>query len=1180
MAEIENLSITISAGADAAYVALDRLISKLNRTKIELKAFAVGTVVSGLREIKDNANSAADALDRFAASQERANRAMSGFSGSGFTSTMRNAANNVNMATNAITRFVAAMAAAQSIMQRMNFSNAFGGNQLQLPGNVQAPIYTEFVDEDAGQGLLAAADAAKEVDTVMADASEKTEKLGEDIRSVDNSAQRASHSFSAFWNSLRRIGSGAGGVIGKIGELKNHFGGGLIGNLKKSVTGLGQFFSSIKRIAMYRLIRTVIKEITKYIGEGMKNLYNWSKATDQTFAKSMDKIATASKYMGNSFAAMVSPLINALAPVIDFIADKIVDLFNLINQVFARLSGETTYTAAKKIAAEWEESDKNTSRSVGHMKRTILGFDEINKLQAPNGGSGSGSSNADNAANMFETRTIEGGVTSFVDAMRNAFMNGDWQTLGSMLGGKVDEMIRKIDFASIGSTVGYYINGLFSTKYWTLDAINFQNIGGSIATFLNNAIANIDFGMIARSWVQDLTIVADTIIGFFTNFDFGQLAGKLSDFAVNFFDEITRWLNTIDWYDLGQTVWTKIVDFFSNIDYEQLFTSIFTNIGTSIRASTEFLGGIVGGIFESLWGIVTDWWNTNIVGQDSGTILTNVLQALFGVNTAITVGRWVTKNILNPLLSGLFGIDKQKLDDWADTFFDNIKDAWDRLLKLPGKVLNFIVDVFKNPGEWWDNVKKWWHETTVGKTVDSFLVNARNTAQSWWNSVQAWWHETTLGQFVDGFLTYVIDNSPKWWSDVQHWWEGKVGTVMPFITAVRDDSQKWWQDVLHWWEAKVGTVQSFITSVRDDSKEWWDRVKKWWHGTTVGKKVDSFLTSVRDTSSAWWNSVQAWWHNTTVGKAVDSFLTNVKDTSATWWSNVVSWWEGVVNSSPIKKITIEVLDTVKEWWEQIVQWWNEFVSGKWLGIKIGFGDGSGAFTDGIDTQWNADLAERERADLQWQLDQYNLNTQVYMDMWTPWQYWGVSALRWAGLEGLRTTVTVDLAVNAARNAMNGLLAGFRRAKGGIFANGVWSDIPQYAGGTTNAGSLFLAGEAGPEIVGHVGGRTEVLNKSQIASAMFSAVQAAMAPAAANFASAAQSMGVANVSFDFETLAEMIRQGVEQAMGRQNELDRQRNEYLRQINEKDYNQEISTASINRSQNRMNRRAGTTIVAVGN
>jgi len=87
-----------------------------------------------------------------------------------------------------------------------------------------------------------------------------------------------------------------------------------------------------------------------------------------------------------------------------------------------------------------------------------------------------------------------------------------------------------------------------------------------------------------------------------------------------------------------------------------------------------------------------------------------------------------------------------------------------------------------------------------------------------------------------------------------------------------------------------------------------------------------------------------------------------------------------------------------------------------------------------------------------------------------------------------------------------------KAKGGIFANGSWRNLPQFAmggvikngiqkfasGGLPGFGSLFLAGEAGPEIVGNINGRTEILNKSQIASAIYSAVMAGMATAVNSF----------------------------------------------------------------------------------
>ena len=61
-----------------------------------------------------------------------------------------------------------------------------------------------------------------------------------------------------------------------------------------------------------------------------------------------------------------------------------------------------------------------------------------------------------------------------------------------------------------------------------------------------------------------------------------------------------------------------------------------------------------------------------------------------------------------------------------------------------------------------------------------------------------------------------------------------------------------------------------------------------------------------------------------------------------------------------------------------------------------------------------------------------------------------------------------------------------KASGGVFSKGKWSDIPKFADGgvpTLTHGSLFWAGESGPELVGHTGGRTEVLNASQIAVAV-------------------------------------------------------------------------------------------------
>jgi hypothetical protein len=70
--------------------------------------------------------------------------------------------------------------------------------------------------------------------------------------------------------------------------------------------------------------------------------------------------------------------------------------------------------------------------------------------------------------------------------------------------------------------------------------------------------------------------------------------------------------------------------------------------------------------------------------------------------------------------------------------------------------------------------------------------------------------------------------------------------------------------------------------------------------------------------------------------------------------------------------------------------------------------------------------------------------------------------------------------------------GGTKAFGGIFNGYSWNDIPQFAnGGAPTHGTIFAAGENGAEVVGNINRRTEVLNRSQIASSIYSAVVAAM-----------------------------------------------------------------------------------------
>ena len=71
---------------------------------------------------------------------------------------------------------------------------------------------------------------------------------------------------------------------------------------------------------------------------------------------------------------------------------------------------------------------------------------------------------------------------------------------------------------------------------------------------------------------------------------------------------------------------------------------------------------------------------------------------------------------------------------------------------------------------------------------------------------------------------------------------------------------------------------------------------------------------------------------------------------------------------------------------------------------------------------------------------------------------------------------------------------FGKANGGIFT-GSWQPITAYAnGGNPNSGEMFVAREAGPELVGTIGGHSAVMNNDQIVASVSAGVYQAVASA--------------------------------------------------------------------------------------
>ena len=187
---------------------------------------------------------------------------------------------------------------------------------------------------------------------------------------------------------------------------------GMTGAWNAFKTGIQKMFPTItsllkrfRQIAKYRLLRSVLKHITSGFSEGVKNVYNYSKAVGTALAPAMDQAATALQQMKNSIGAAAAPAIMALVPVLQNVVDWFVTLINYANQFFALLNGQNTWTRALPEQAEaFEKSTKAAKGTSKAMKDLLADWDELNIIQSQgnnNSGTGSGKT-AEEYKNMFE----------------------------------------------------------------------------------------------------------------------------------------------------------------------------------------------------------------------------------------------------------------------------------------------------------------------------------------------------------------------------------------------------------------------------------------------------------------------------------------------------------------------------------------------------------------------------------------------------------------------------------------------------------------------------------------------------------------------------------------------------------------------------------------------------------
>lgn len=236
---------------------------------------------------------------------------------------------------------------------------------------------------------------------------------------ISQRGANASAQMERLANSIGKIKAPTASVSKGIKKLSSSFS---VGS-----TAIGKFVKSLGRIAFYRAIRTIVKEITQSFKEGLVNAYHFSKGLNGSLAAALDGIATKSLTMKNQLGSAFGGLLQAIQPILLRIISLITQAANAIAAFFGALNGGT-YLKAKDTAAAWDEA----TGAANKYKNTILGFDEINRLDDQGGGGGGVSPNYND---MFEVAEVPAGIqkiADFVDTLRQ----------------KIEENLAAIEFAA------------------------------------------------------------------------------------------------------------------------------------------------------------------------------------------------------------------------------------------------------------------------------------------------------------------------------------------------------------------------------------------------------------------------------------------------------------------------------------------------------------------------------------------------------------------------------------------------------------------------------------------------------------------------------------------------------------------------------------------------------------
>lgn len=580
-------------------------------------------------------------------------------------------------------------------------------------------------------------------------------------------------------------------------------------------------------------------------------------ATDSAIQKSLElqnalsNLRLAWQGLGNTLGEAIMPavtaVVNALAKAIAVVNMFLRAVFGL--DIIAK--GSKSVNNASASVGGYSSSLKDAAKSAEQLKRSTMGFDELNVV--PSGKSAAGGSDADYGGGGgggvsipdLSGMTADLGLDKWAEhfeKFKTAYQT--WVPIAltaigialAIIGfctGNVPLGIAGIGLAGLGISVGFQ-NGLWS-KLLKGAQNAFKNFGSWFKKI---------WGEVANWWKKTWNNIKTTasniwnaIAKFFTNCWNG-----IKTTAIKVWEAIAKFFSDC-WNGIKNTatkVWNAIADFF-----KKLWDGIKTTATNAWNAIKKFFSDCWNGIkttATTIWNAVakffSDTWNsikttaTN-AWNNIKTFLTNLWDGL--KTTATTVWNAVVKffkdswdsikttattawNNIKSMLENTWNTIKTKASELCDKLKEFFSKAWEAIKKVWDVVKGYFEDI-------WNAIKT--GASTLTDNVKNFFINAWNGIKAIWDTVKGYFSDiwTNIKNAASTALESIKGFFSGAWTAIKNVWSGVTGWFGDIWTGIKNA----FSGVADWF----GSIFSgAVTKVKNA----WSGIKDWFSGVWSGIK--------------------------------------------------------------------------------------------------------------------------------------------------------------------------------------------------------------------------------------------------------------------------------------------------------------------------------------------------------